>query len=167
MAALCVFLAVACGCDYRCRKIPNGLIAVTAVLGMARRLWNGGAGGLFAYLAAAAVVTALMYPFFRIGGLGAGDVKLFGVTAGYLPFEKVLTFLFFSLLVTAIISLFKMWKEDNFGERMRYLSEYLADVAGNGGWRLYMKNGVDEPAAGVCMAGPMLVSVLLCWGGVY
>lgn len=167
MAALCVFLAIACGYDYRHRRIPNGLIAVIAVLGMGRRLWNGGIGGLLAYLATAAVVIAVMYPFFRIGGLGAGDVKLFGVTAGHLPFEKVLTFLFFSLLVTAIISLIKMWKRNQFLERMRYLSEYLLNVVGNGGWRLYLENEDDKHAAGVCMAGPVLVSVLFCWGGVY
>lgn len=167
MAVLCVFLAIACGYDYRYGRIPNGLIAAIAVLGMGRRFWSGGGGSLLTCVVTIVVVIALLYPFFRIGGLGAGDVKLLGVTAGHLPIEKVLIFLFFSLLVTAMISLLKMWKENNFRERMRYLSEYFADVIGNGGWRLYVENGCAHPVAGVCMAGPVLVSILLCWGGVY
>lgn len=65
-------------------------------------------------------------------------MKLLGVTAGYLPAEKILVFLFCSLLVAAMISLAKIWKRD--GKR-------------RGG--------------AVCLSGPVLVSVLLFLGGVY
>ena len=138
LVALCVFLVAACGYDYKERRIPNYLILWMAITGVGWRLWNERAPWLPGYLGQAMFVMAILYPFFKIRGLGAGDVKLLGVTAGYLPAEKILVFLFCSLLVAAMISLAKIWKRD--GKR-------------RGG--------------AVCLSGPVLVSVLLFLGGVY
>ena len=66
---------------------------MTAV-GVLIRWQKEGIGGLCAYVGAVLLMGAFLYPFFRIGALGAGDVKLFGVTAGYLPFEKIFYFSF-------------------------------------------------------------------------
>ena len=138
LAALCVFLAAACRYDYGERRIPNNLIIWTAAAGAVWRLWNERAPGLLWYLGQAVLVMAILYPLFKIGGLGAGDVKLLGVTAGYLPAEKILVFLFCSLLVAAMISVVKMWKR-----------------------------GAGGAQGGICLFGPVLVSVLLLLGGVY
>ena len=138
LAVLCAFLVAVCGYDYRERRIPNYLIIWMAIAGVGWRLWNERAPGVLCYLGQAMLVMAVLYPFFKIGGLGAGDVKLLGATAGYLPAQKILTFLFFSLLVAALISLVKSRKKD--GERQ---------------------------SGGICLAGPVLVSFLLFLGGVY
>ena len=138
LAALGVFLVAACSYDYRERRIPNYLILWMAIAGVGWRLWNGGTRGGLWYLGQAALVMAVLYPFFKIGGLGAGDVKLLGVAAGYLPAEKILGFLFCSLLVAAMISLVK-----------------------------FRKKGGKRQSRGVCLSGPILVSVLLFLGGVY
>lgn len=167
LAVLCILLAAACGYDYKDNRIPNYLIAMMVIWGGSWRLRRGGLPDMLFYLGEAALVIALIYPFFKIGTIGAGDVKLLGVTAGYLPFEKILTFLFLSFLISATISLIKMGKENNFGERMRYLSEYLADVIRSGCWRLYLEGEADRSAVGICMSGPVLIGVLLYLGGVY
>lgn len=138
LAALCVFLVAACGYDYREKRIPNYLILWIAIVGAGWRLWSERAPGGLWYLGQAAIVMASLYPFFQIGGLGAGDVKLLGVTAGYLPAQKILTFLFFSLLVAAMISLTKI-----------------------------RAKGGERRCSRVCLSGPVLVSVLLFLGGVY
>lgn len=138
LAALGVFLVAACNYDYREKRIPNYLIIWMAIAGVGWRLWNEGAPGELWYLGQAVLVVAILYPFFKIGGLGAGDVKLLGVTAGYLPAEKILVFLFCSLLVAAMISVVKMWKR-----------------------------GAGGAQGGICLSGPVLVSVLLLLGGVY
>lgn len=138
LVALCVFLVAACGYDYKERRIPNYLILWMAITGVGWRLWNERAPGLPGYLGQAMLVMAILYPFFKIRGLGAGDVKLLGVTAGYLPAEKILVFLFCSLLVAAMISVVKMWKR-----------------------------GAGGAQGGICLSGPVLVSVLLLLGGVY
>lgn len=138
LGVLCAFLAAACGYDYRERRIPNYLVIGMAVAGAGWRFYHERAPGSFWYLGQAVLVMAVLYPFFMAGGLGAGDVKLLGVTAGYLPAEKILGFLFCSLLIAAMISLVKILKK--------------ADRRIRGGVRL---------------SGPVLVSILLFLGGVY
>ena len=167
LAALCIMLTAACGYDYRRKKIPNYLMALVAVFGVWYRLGESGIDGALSYLGEAVLIICLLYPFFKIGSIGAGDVKLFGVTAGYLPFSRILVFLFVSLLISAMVSLFKMWKESNIRERIGYLAAYLADVAESGCWKLYLESRQEKQAAGICLSGPVLISILLYWGGVY
>ena len=118
LAALCVFLAAACGYDYRQRRIPNYVILGMTIAGIGWRMYDERAPGALWYLGQAVLVMAVLYPFFKTGGLGAGDVKLIGVTAGYLPEEKILGFLFCSLLVAALISLFKILRKAKGGVRL-------------------------------------------------
>ena len=118
LAALCVFLAAACGYDYRQRRIPNYVILGMTIAGIGWRMYDERAPGALWYLGQAVLVMAVLYPFFKTGGLGAGDVKLMGVTAGYLPAEKILGFLFCSLLVAALISRFKILRKAKGGVRL-------------------------------------------------
>lgn len=167
MAALCVILTAACCYDYKDNRIPNYLVLLAAFLGMGWQAWDDGLFGVLFYAGQAALVMALLYPFFKIGGLGAGDVKLLGAAAGYLPFEKILTFLFCSLLIAAMISAVKMWRKHIFGQRIRYLSAYMEDVMLTGRWKRYQTAGQEKKSAGICLSGPVLISVLLYLGGVY
>lgn len=167
MGGLCLLLAAACGYDYRDRRIPNGLVIVMAAAGAAWRFAGEGLSGALSWLTAGALLMVLLYPFFKIGAIGAGDVKLFGVTGGYLPSEKILSFLFFSLLVAAMISLLKMWKEKSFVRRWRYLAAYLEEVLKSSGLRLYPEKEGDRRGAVICLSGPVLISVLLYMGGAY
>lgn len=167
MAALCVILAAACGYDYKDHRIPNYLILLAAVWGVGWQAWDGGGWGALSCLGQAALVMAFMYPFFKIGGLGAGDVKLLGVVAGYLPFGKILIFLFCSLLVAAMISVVKMWRKRIFRQRVWYLSAYVKDVMRTGRWELYQADDAERKTMGTCLSGPILISVLLYLGGVY
>lgn len=167
MAVLCVLLAAACCFDYRYKKIPNFLIVVTVVMGAFWRLRQGGAWEVLSYAGEAALVMCLLYPLFKVGTVGAGDVKLLGVAAGYFPFNKILVFLFLSLVIAAVVSLVKMVRKDYFLERMEYLLDYLKDVVKSGRFKLYLQNEQDRGAVGICLSGPVLVSVLLYMGGIY
>lgn len=167
MAVLCVLLAAACRFDYRYKKIPNLLIAVMAVLGIVWRFLQGGAWEVVSGAGTAVLVMSLIYPLFKIGTVGAGDVKLLGMTAGYLPFKKILFFLLLSLLIAAVVSLVKMMRKGYFLERMGYLLDYVRDVARSGRFKLYLQNEQDRGAVGICLSGPVLVSVLMYMGGVY
>ena len=167
LATRCVFLVAACGYDYKDKRIPNYLVTWMAILGVGWRFWDEGAAGVLSYLGQAMLIMGLLYPLFRIGSFGAGDVKLLGVTAGYLPISKILAFLMCSMLIAAMISLVKMWKKNDFGERMRYLAGYLTAVARSGSWQLYLEDREERHNAGICLSGPVLISVLLYLGGVY
>lgn len=167
LGALCLFLTIACGFDYYCNKIPNALILLIAVVGALQQWGMAGVMGVLSYFGLLLLVSATLYPLFKIGSIGAGDVKLLGVTAGYLPFKKILVFLFVSLLIAAMISLVKMWQRSNLFERLRYFWAYLTDVVQSGNWRLYLENEADKQAVGICLSGPVLLAVLLYWGGIY
>ena len=161
VALVCILLACACICDYRDKRIPNWVILFLfmSILGIADN-W------LSALLQIISMV-AILYFFFKIGTLGAGDVKLFGVCAGIFPTEKILIFLFVSLLIAAIFSIVKLLQEQNMRERLLYLYEYLVSVLQNGAWGLYIKNEKERRRRGVCLSGPILCSVLLYLGGAY
>lgn len=94
------------------------MILGMTIAGIGWRMYDERAPGALWYLGQAVLVMAVLYPFFKTGGLGAGDVKLMGVTAGYLPAEKILGFLFCSLLVAALISLFKILRKAKGGVRL-------------------------------------------------
>lgn len=167
LAVLCLLLTTACGFDYRKRKIPNGLVAVMALTGMAFRFRRDGAVGVPLYLGEAATIVALLYFLYKISVVGAGDVKLLGAAAGYLPFNKIFLFSFVSLLIAAIISLVKLLVNKNFRERLSVFFGYLEDIAKKGALLSYPVTEGEKKAATVCLSGPVLLSLLLCLGGVY
>lgn len=164
---MCIFLLLACGFDYCHRRIPNWLLALMLAVGMAGAALQEGAQGALYFGCKIALVILCLYFFFKTGTLGAGDVKLFGVCAGYLPGSKILYFLFFSLLIAAFISLLKMLMEQNVKQRLIYLGEYLLEVARSGHWKLYIADRREMRQNGVCLAGPILTSVLMYIGGIF
>jgi len=134
---------------------------------MIYRLCIEGYAGLLEYLASTLMVIAMFYFFFWIGAMGAGDVKILGVCAGFFPWDKVLCFVFFALLIAAVFALGKMCLERNMKERLHYLGEYLWDVFRCGRWKIYFAGERECTATGICMAGPVFCSALLYMGGVY
>lgn len=99
---------------------------------------------------------------------GSGRCKASGrLGAGFFPAGRVLYFLFFALLFAAIFALCKMYRAHNLWERLCYLGEYVWDVVRCGQWRVYFAEDRASEAAGICMAGPILCSVLLYVGGIY
>lgn len=167
MAVLCLLMAAACGFDYGRRKIPNWLAAAMAAAGTLFRLWCQGLLGVPWFLVQALLVMGLLYPLFQIGALGAGDVKLFGVAAGYLPFHKIFLFSFVSMLIAAVISLMKLIRGKMFRERLEIFFHYVKEVAGKGKLQPYPAKGLTGGNAKVCLSGPILLSLLLHLGGVW
>ncbi len=167
MAILCAFLVTACYYDYRSGRIPNWLAALLLAIGIAESFMDGGVLALTGFLISTLLVVLVLYPFFKIGCLGAGDVKLLGFCAGYFPTDKILLFLFFSLLIAAIISFIHLLKEHDFKERISYFGGYALDVLRSGHWKLYIEDGAEKRRSGICLSGPILCSVLMYWGGIY
>ena len=108
LAALCVFLTAACGYDYRDKRIPNHLLIWMAILGVGWRFRNQGVPGALSYLGQAALIVAFLYPFFKIGCLGAGDVKLALVMGLYLTGEYVVGAVFYGCIASAAYSLVQL-----------------------------------------------------------
>lgn len=167
MIALCFMLGIACYFDYRKGRIPNLLLVSMLILGEIMAFAGDSPQDMLCFLLKGIGVILFLYPLFRIGVLGAGDVKLYGICAGYLPLDKFLFFLFFSLLIAAVISLIKIMVQKSAAERFGYFCEYVTGVARSGKFYLYLEDAKEHKHAGVCLAGPVLGSMLLYLGGVY
>lgn len=83
LVALAVGLA-ACVFDLRTRRIPNLLTLGGAAAGLAYWLTRGGPSGLGVSAAGWGAGLAVFLPFFLLGGLGAGDVKLIACLGAWL-----------------------------------------------------------------------------------
>lgn len=167
MVVLCAVLGIVCIFDYTRGKIPNFFPIGLFLWGILIKYQKTGLVGLGQYLLVAVLVLVVLYPLFRIGGLGGGDVKLLSVCAGFFPASKIILFLFLSMLFSAIFSVVILLREDNVRERAIYFCSYCVAVARSGKWRLYLPQKNGQRLRGVCMSGPVLCSVLLYMGGVY
>ena len=167
MLILCIILIAIGYYDYRREKIPNTMVLCILIEGLIRQIWIDGIAGAGTYLLTVAVVVFLLYPLFRIGGLGAGDVKLISVCAGFFPVKRVLYFLFISLLFSAVFSIVKLFRERNVRDRAAYLGKYCKELIRQGKWSYFNPRIDDRKLEGICMAGPVLCSVILGVGGVY
>ena len=167
LIALCFMLGIACYFDYRKGKIPNLLLIAMLVSGEILTGICGRPREMIGFLLKGIGVILFLYPMFRIGAVGAGDVKLYGICAGYLPLNKFLFFLFFSLLIAAAISLIKIMVQKSAAERFGYFCEYVAGVARSGKFYLYLEDAGERKTATICLAGPILASMLMYLGGVY
>lgn len=76
--------AGACLTDLRTRRIPNVLTFAAAGAALVFAGVTGGWAGLGLALAGWAVGCALFLPFFLLGGMGAGDVKLLAALGAWL-----------------------------------------------------------------------------------
>ena len=80
-----VLLVVACITDVRWRRVPNALVVVLALLGVAFSTWTDPwFPGLGRAVSGLLVGFAIWIGFYLVGGMGAGDVKLFAAAATWL-----------------------------------------------------------------------------------
>lgn len=99
-------LAIACFWDIKSRRIPNWLVVVIALLGVTYSVLSlppatGAARSVLGF----ALGFALWIPFYALGMLGAGDVKLFAAAGCWLAPSQVFTAALLSALAGGALSL--------------------------------------------------------------
>lgn len=117
--------------------VPNGLIVLGIASGLFCSLWQNGAEGILQAFLSIGVSFFLMYPLFKIGGLGAGDVKMFLVTACFFTAKSMLTVIAGAFVIGAVMSVGKLLWERNGVERMQYFFSYMAGIFRTRRWSLY------------------------------
>ncbi len=106
LSAIAVVVAVAaCVFDLRTRRIPNALTYGAALTALVVHGVAGGTGGLIFAASGWLLGIALFFPFFALGGLGAGDVKLLGALGAWLGPTLVLYVAFYSALAGGALAL--------------------------------------------------------------
>ena len=68
--------------DVRYRRIPNKLVLVIFIGGLALNTFFGGGRGLLTSIGGSAIAFGLMFLLHAFGTMGAGDVKLFAAVGG-------------------------------------------------------------------------------------
>lgn len=97
-ACLITLCGAAVWFDLREHRIPNLLTVGGFVVALALRATEAGLAGLGSGLAGAGIAFGLALPFFLMGGLGGGDVKLLAAVGAFLGLGDV----FQGLAATAI-----------------------------------------------------------------
>lgn len=113
----------------------------------------------------------ILYPVYKINGLGAGDVKLFLMIGSFVTIQQMLRIIIVSFLIGAVFSIGKLISEANFKERMQYLFSYMCDVLRERQWKLYGDNLKEDHGKvtgnKIHFALPVCISVMFILGGIY
>ncbi len=85
--------------DLRTRRIPNWISVTGAAFGFVLQFWLGGLHGAALSLAGLGLGLAIFIPLHILGGMGAGDVKLFSAVGALTgPQPLIIVFVFTALL---------------------------------------------------------------------
>jgi prepilin peptidase CpaA len=94
--------------DIRYRRIPNKLVLLTLIGGLAVNTFFGGVHGLGLSLAGSLLAFLLMFALHVFGTMGAGDVKLFAAIGAVFGSPLVLPTLLIVALTGGVLALCKM-----------------------------------------------------------
>ena len=94
--------------DIRYRRIPNKLVLVTLIGGIAVNTVAGGTSGLLASLEGMGLAFGLMFFLHAFGTMGAGDVKLFAAIGSVLGISLVIPTLLVVAVTGGVFAILKM-----------------------------------------------------------
>ncbi len=105
IAAVLVVAMVAVAFDVRTRRIPNLLTFGGAILALLVAMVSGGLVATMTAVFAWVLGVALFLPFFALGGMGAGDVKLLAALAAWLGPVDAVYMAIFTAMAGGVIGL--------------------------------------------------------------
>lgn len=154
--------------DLKTDRIPNGFVMLGIIIGILGSLWHN--ADLRQTVFSMLLAFLLLYPLFKIGALGAGDVKVFMMIGSFLEVKELFTVLVLSFVIGALCSLIKLLAEHNGRERMYYFWSYISDVVRLRQWKIYgehmMQDYEQYRRNKIHFTIPVLFSVALRIGGV-
>ncbi|MCM1386864.1 MAG: A24 family peptidase [Bacillus sp. (in: Bacteria)] len=157
--------------DFKHDRIDNVWILFGILSGLGFRIQEGGWYGVYGAVISMVIPFALLYPIFKIGALGAGDIKLFMAVGSFLQTESLLYVLICSFIIAALFSLMKMISESNFTKRMHYLFSYLSELFTTREWKLYEEIEAQDAhtykSNKIHFTLPACISVMLGLGGLF
>lgn len=139
---LVLFIAVVW--DFRKGKIPNILILCGVSIGIFRLICYHNIATILTYLPGILLPLILLFPLYKIGTLGAGDIKLFCLLGFYFSFMEMIFCIFSAFFIGAAIALFILLWKQNLRERFYYLFYYLKGCISSGHIQYYYQNWKQE-----------------------
>lgn len=117
---LAIIMGIAFTTDYKASRIPNNLVLAGIAGGLFINLFNGMEGLLFA-LKGMAFGFGVLLVIYMLGGVGAGDVKLFAALGAISGVNFTLSTLVYSLFAAAVIGIIMVALKGELGLRMKKL----------------------------------------------
>lgn len=155
--------------DLKTDRIPNGFIILGMAVGFGISLYTGREPG--GILGSVSLAFLLLYPLYKIGALGAGDVKLFMMIGSFCTAGELLSILVGAFVIGAVFSLVKLLMEHNGRERLCYFLSYLSDITRSGHWKIYGEDLVQDYNTyrrnKIHFAVPVLFSAVMRIGGLF
>lgn len=160
---LVLFIAVVL--DFRKGKIPNILILFGVFAGIFRFIYNQDIEAVLTHIPGILFPFILLFPLYKIGTLGAGDIKLFSLLGFYFSFMETIFCIFSAFFIGAAISLFVLLWRHNLKERFYYLFYYLKGCISSGHIQYYYQNWKqeerEEESSQIHFSLPIFLSVTL------
>lgn len=166
MAILIGMFCVAVCMDLWSYKIPNLCILVGIASGLIMTCVSYSAVEMLEACAAMTVIFLAFYPFYLIGGLGAGDIKLFMMTACFLQEKRLITYLFVTFALAAVLSAAKMFIFRESRQRLFYLGQYLKKAALTGSIDNYIVDKKNKRCV-IRLSIPAFMSLIIMCFGIY
>lgn len=163
MELLIGILIVAAFMDMRHYKIPNWCIAPGMAAGLFLS-WQQGAEALLVVLVQTALIFAVFYPFYLMGGIGAGDVKLFMLLGCYLEQHKLMVCIGIAMILAGAAAMVRIICSKECRKHVKEVLCYFYKILRTGVMTDDMP--LKSRASTIRLAVPVLCSTLLCMGGV-
>lgn len=161
---LLLVLLIAVVWDFQKGKIPNLLVLCGMLVGAFRFIYNQDIETIFIHIPGIFFPLILLFPLYKIGTLGAGDIKIFCLLGFYFSFMETIFCIFSSFLIGAVISIFLLLWKQNLKERFLYLFYYLKGCISTGHIQYYYQNWnqeeKEEKYSQIHFSLPILLSVI-------
>lgn len=165
---LILLLLLAVLADLKTDRIPNGFVMLGIVIGVSGALRQG--FQIRRVVISMVLAFLLLYPLFKIGAMGAGDVKVCMMVGSFVETKELFVILVLSFMVGAFCSLVKLMSEHNGRERMYYFLSYMSEVIKTRQWKIYGEHMVQDYERyrrnKIHFTIPVLFGVVLRMGGV-
>jgi prepilin peptidase CpaA len=125
--------------DFQSNRIPNWLTFSTLIVGVALQAFFLGTEGLIVAVAGISMGLVFLLPFFLLGGMGAGDVKMMAAIGAFIGYKSVMFATAYSLMIAAVYALVLVTIK---GELMTSLQRYTVSIAS----RTYVPSSPDSVA---------------------
>lgn len=123
---LILLLIAAVLMDFAYDRIYNGWILFGMIIGLSFRFLEYQWHGFYEAAVSMLLSFVLLYPLYKIGGLGAGDVKLFLMLGSFVQWKELLSIIAASFIIGAVISIGKLLSEKNLRKDcQRYMSSKI------------------------------------------
>jgi len=155
--------------DLRTRRIPNRLTLGTALAGLAVRGLTDGLAGLGDGLLGLVAGFSLLFGFYLMGGMGAGDVKALAALGTWLGLRLTLFLFLYMALAGGLLVLAYLWWRGLLTARLKRLGSWLLSWIllrphGGGAGKVPGSGQPAEKPEGVPYAVALAVGMaVLCW----